>query len=91
MSLDEGRNGGGEPLAVAQRQVARLPAAAVADAPRLLERQQKLVTREGVAAGTQPIPLGGRDGLDAAVKLDVIRAHAGRAGQPCDPALSDSR
>lgn len=89
MGLDEGRRGPGEPVRIAQRQIARLPAAVAADALRLLECQQKLVTREGIGSRAQRIPLGGRDGLDAAVKLDL--AHAGGAGQRCDPAPSDSR
>src|SRR5207248_8097164 len=50
MRLDEGGGGGGEPAAIAERQVERLPARRPPHAMRALESQEELVAREGIGS-----------------------------------------
>ena len=75
MGLDEGGGGRGKPMRIAQRQVARLPAAVASDAVRVLERGEELMADERVAAAVQGIPLAPIDRIDAAAELKLIARH----------------
>jgi hypothetical protein len=65
MSLDESGRGRGEPLGIRERDVGRIPTRAGADAPRVLQGREELMSQEGIAISPKRVPLLRIDLVDA--------------------------
>src|SRR5438105_8834317 len=88
MRLDEGGDSGGEPAAIAERQVERLPARRPPHAMRALESQEELVAREGIGSCAEGVPLPRVELPDAAVEFGT-QCH--RLAPSRAPACPESR
>jgi len=87
MAFDESGSGGGEPLRIRDRDVGGIPTRAGADAVRVLQRREELVSQERIAISPERIPLLWIELVDAVVDLGSWR----RLGQECFSTSSDSR
>jgi hypothetical protein len=73
MSLDESGRGRGEPLGIRERDVGRIPTRAGADAPRVLQGREELMSQEGIAISPKRVPLLRIDLVDAVVDVGPWR------------------
>jgi hypothetical protein len=79
MSFDESGRGGGEPLRIRERDISRIPTRAGADAVRVLQRGEELVSQERIAISSERVPLPWIELVDAVVDFRSWR----RLSQEC--------
>ena len=87
MSFDESGRGGGESLLIREGDVGRIPTRSGADAVRVLQRGEELVSQEGITISPERIPLPWIDLVDAVMDLGSWR----RLRQECFSTSRDSR
>ncbi len=87
VALEIGRQRGAQgALAILDHDGCGLPAAALADVARILQRGQEGVADEGIARGVERVPVGGSEGTDRAAEFGHQFAH----GSPAPSAMGAS-